>query len=104
MTIEGNIITLEKLELMNIIAKGVQIGIMEYKKTTPAGSQNGRISQAQAWRIYKRRNVEMWRKAGIIKRHQDGPGKRYRYDLVELEKAASTSNRVAFYSLNNKTA
>ena len=103
MTIEGNIITLEKLELMNIIAKGVQIGIMEYNKTDSA-SQSRYISQAKAWRKYGRRNVEMWRKAGLIKRYQDGPGKRYRYDLVELETAASTSNRVAFYSLNNKTA
>lgn len=104
MNIEGNIITLESLELLNLMAKAIEIALMKVQKEGYAGPQSKYISQAKAWRIYKRRNVEMWRKAGLIKRYQDGPGKRYRYDSVELELVASTSNRVAFYTLKNKTA
>lgn len=104
MTFEGNIITLERLELLNLMAEAVRIGIMKAQSTSPGGDSTVKkyISQAQAWHLYGRRNVEFWRKSGLIKRLQDGPNLRYRYDTIELEQVAATSNRVAFYTLKNK--
>lgn len=105
MRFEGNIITLERLKLLNLMAEAVRIGIMKAQSTSPGGDTIVKkyISQNQAWNLYGRRNVEFWRSSGLIKRRQDGPNLRYRYDTIELEQVASTSNRVAYFTLKNNT-
>jgi hypothetical protein len=101
MTFEGTIITLERLELLNLMAEAVRIGILQSKSFDSTNTKY--ISQSKAWTIYGRRNVTFWHKSKLIQRIQDGPGRRYRYDLYELEKVASTSNRVAYFTSKNKT-
>lgn len=101
MTIEGNIITVEKLEMKNIIAEAVKLGIMQFQVETLNLPRY--LSKNKAFKMYGRRLVEFWIDSKLIKEIQDGPGKQIRLDRVELEQLAATSNRVAYYQFKSKT-
>ena len=100
MTINNNIITMERLELVSLLSEAVAIGgkkmLIDSLKLKPY------ISKSEAYKAYGRRKVDRWLKEGLIKQIKDGDSNySIRIDRLQIESVASVCNRVSFYQ--NKT-
>ena len=96
MTIKGNKIELEVLELRNMMLEVATIAAK--KAMASAGILSPYVSKAQAYKMYSRRLVDRWIKEGLIKEIKDGEyNMKIRISRIELETAAATSNRVSWY-------
>lgn len=96
MTIKNNIITMERLELVNLLADAIAIGgkkvLIETMQLKPY------LSKSEAYKQYGRRLVDRWIKEGLIKLIKDGDSNHsIRIDRLQIESVASASNRVSFY-------
>lgn len=96
MKIDKNTITLERIELVNLLSEAAALGakkvLVETLQLKPY------ISKSEAYKKYSRRLVERWLKEGLIKQIKDGDSNHsIRLDRLELESVASICNRVSFY-------
>ncbi len=96
MTINNNIITMERLELLSILQEavslGAQKGLIESAKLKPY------LTKSEAYKLYGRRHVERWLKEGLIKQIKDGDSNySVRINRLQIESVASVCNRVSFY-------
>jgi hypothetical protein len=85
-------INIEPFELRQLLKEVTEIAVLSYR--IAEGKEKAWISQRAAWRIYGKSNVDCWLRKGIVSRQKDGErNSTVRYDRLELERAALTSNR-----------
>jgi len=92
---------MEFLELKNLLADAVAIGCRKVQIETMQISPY--ISKNEAYKRYSRRLVDRWIREGAIKQIKDGDSNyKIRINRLEIEQAASASNRVSFYKNKEK--
>jgi len=96
MTFSNNTVSMELIELKNLLADAVAIGgrriQIETKQISPY------ISKSEAYRTYGRRMVDRWLKEGLIKVSKDGDSShKIRINRIQIESIAAASNRVSFF-------
>jgi hypothetical protein len=85
-------INIEPFELRQLLKEVSDYVLTSYK--IAEGKEKAWISQRAAWRIYGKGNVDCWVRKGIVTRQKDGErNSGVRYERLELERAAKTSNR-----------
>lgn len=89
-------VAISKSELFKMLEVASVIGRLEGEIL--AGARSVFITQSKAYQLYRRGNVERWLDGGIIHRYIDyGDGTEktaYRYNVIELLKAALKSNHI----------
>ena len=96
MTFNNNTVSMELLELKNLLADAVAIGgrmiQIETKQISPY------ISKNEAYKLYNRRVVDRWIREGLVKEIKDGDSNhKIRIDRIQIESVAAASNRVSFF-------
>ena len=72
--------------------------IAAQKVLVSTGQLKPYMSLRQAYKLYGERNVERWRKEGLIKAVKDGDrNSKVRIDRLEIESVARTSNRASYF-------
>jgi hypothetical protein len=85
-------INIEPFELRQLLKEVTEIAVLSYR--IAEGKEKAWISQRAAWRIYGKGNVDCWVRKGIVTRQKDGErNSGVRYERLELERAAKSSNR-----------
>lgn len=96
MTFSNNTVSMELLELKNLLADAVAIGGRRIQIETKQISRY--ISKNEAYESYGRRIVDRWLKEGLIKVSKDGDSShKFRINRIEIESIAAASNRVSFF-------
>lgn len=96
MTISNEIITMERLELLNLLSDAIAIGAKKAMIDTMAIKPY--ITKSEAYKMYGRRKVDRWLKEGLVKPIKDGDSNySIRIDRLKIDAVASVSNRVSFY-------
>ena len=72
--------------------------IAAQKVLVSTGQLKPYMSLRQAYKLYGERNVERWRREGLIKAVKDGDrNSKVRIDRLEIESVARTSNRASYF-------
>jgi hypothetical protein len=66
------------------------------------GKMPATIKQTDAFKLYGRTDITRWVKEGLVKQIQDGDSACVRYDVMELEAVAKSSNRHTYLSVNER--
>jgi hypothetical protein len=85
-------INIEPFEFRQLLKEVSDYVVSSYR--IAAGEEKSWISQRKAWKMYGKNNVDCWLRRGIVTRQKDGQrNSTVRFDRLELERAAKTSNR-----------
>lgn len=85
-------IDFEKKQLLIDVA---EIVLKQYR--IMKGEESSFISQREAYRLFGTGVVKRWVQEGLIKRKKDGSAtSTVRYDRIELEALAKSSNRITY--------
>jgi hypothetical protein len=95
MTTTGNIVTIEILELKNLLIDAATIALRQNQVNN--SKEKATISLRQAYKRFGSGNVNRWLSEKLLHKHQDGPGLNYRIDIVEIEALSKANNRVSYY-------
>lgn len=89
-------IAISKAELFEMLEVASIVGRLEGEIL--AGARSITMPQSKAYELYRRGTVERWLNNGIVRRYIDyGEGTEktaYRYNIIELLKAALKSNHI----------
>ncbi len=82
-------------ELMNLLRDTAELAVKQYR--IEKGEESSFISQREAYRLFGTGVVKRWVQEGLIKRKKDGSAtSTVRYDRMELELLARSSNRITY--------
>jgi hypothetical protein len=85
-------INIEPFEFRQLLKEVSDYVVSSYR--IAEGKDKPWISQRKAWQTYGKSNVDCWLRKGIVSRQKDGQrNSTVRYDRLELERAAKSSNR-----------
>lgn len=86
---------IEESRLQQMLNAAAELAVKKYR--IEKGEDKLFISQNEAFRRFGRELVTRWRNECLIRPTKDGEGSaKMRYNLMELEKLASTSNRSTY--------
>jgi len=92
--------TLDDNGLIGLFNRAMKLGGVH--ALVAAGEAPATISQAQAYKLYGRNDIDRWVQEGLIKRIQDGNHSKVRYSLIELTNVALNSNRHTYLEVHER--
>lgn len=93
---------IDEFRLQQMLDSAANLAVKRYR--VEKGEERAFISQNEAYRRYDRDLVTRWRAECLIRPTKDGEGSaRMRYDVLQLEKLASTSNRITYLTTKERT-
>lgn len=95
---------LDPLTLRRLLTDAAELGAK--RALIDAGLDTTVFNQKQAERfIGSSKELERWNAEGLVKRYKDGDrNSRVRYDRMQLEILAKTSNRTTYLNTNERNA